>query len=72
MNLVRVPEASDTLDISDLDVDAAIEACHGDMRGTIRALLIAYVMLEQDMQANCSRGYARRPPHASGSMAGRQ
>ncbi len=72
MNLVRVPEASDTLDISDLDVDAAIEACHGDMRGTIRALLIAYVMLEQDMQANCSRGYARRAPHASGSMAGRQ
>ena len=72
MNLVRVPEASDTLDISDLDVDAAIEACHGDMRGTIRALLIAYVMLEQDMQANCSRGYARRAPHASVSMAGRQ
>lgn len=72
MNLVRVPEASDTLDISDLDVDAAIEACQGDMRGTIRALLVAYVMLEQDMQANCSRGYARRAPHASGSMAGRQ
>lgn len=54
-----VPENS-IFDVTEADIDAAIEACHGDTRGAIRALLIAYAMLEHDMAVQVSRGYSRR------------
>ncbi|MGU3493812.1 hypothetical protein ACLBXM_07195 [Xanthobacteraceae bacterium A53D] len=59
----KVDAAGDDLlpDIGDADVDAAIEACHGNMRDTIRALLIAYVMLEEEVMQMVSPGYARLP-----------
>lgn len=43
-------------------VDEAIKACDGDLRGTIRALILANEFLEQElcaMFAAVSRGYAR-------------
>lgn len=48
-------------DVSELDIDAAIAACEGDARATIRALLVAYAMLERDMSLRASAGFMRRP-----------
>ncbi len=55
-----VPAEASIFDVTEADIDAAIEACHGDYRGAIRALLIAYAMLEHDMSVQVSRGYSRR------------
>lgn len=54
-----VPAEETVFDVSESDVDAAIVACHGDARGAIRALLIAYAMLEREMSLQVSRGYGR-------------
>ncbi|MFG1464804.1 hypothetical protein V5F77_18120 [Xanthobacter sp. DSM 24535] len=48
-------------DVSEPDIDAAVAACDGDARATIRALLVAYAMLERDMSLMTSAGFARRP-----------
>lgn len=56
----RLPE-SVAVDL-DSEVDAAIAACGGDMRATIRALLVANRFLEQEVErttAAVSLGYAR-------------
>lgn len=45
------------------DIDTAIAACGGDMRATVRALLIANAFLESELAkalAKTSVGYARR------------
>lgn len=55
-----LPAETTIFDVTEADIDAAIEACHGDTRGAIRALLIAYAMLEHDMAVQVSRGYSRR------------
>lgn len=48
-------------DVSEQDIDEAIAACEGDARATIRALLVAYAMLERDMSLRASAGFMRRP-----------
>jgi hypothetical protein len=53
------PESVDPLDAS---VNAAIEACDGDMRATVRALILANAFLEEELErtrAMLSRGYVR-------------
>jgi hypothetical protein len=43
-------------------VAEAIEACDGDLRATVRALIVANAFLEQELErtrALISRGYAR-------------
>ncbi len=54
------PAEDSPFDVSESDIDAAIEACHGDVRGAIRALLIAYAMLERELAVQVSHGYRRR------------
>jgi len=54
-----VPADATIFDVSDADIDAAIAACEGDVRGAVRALLIAYAMLEREMSLRVSRGYRR-------------
>ncbi|OYX12918.1 MAG: hypothetical protein B7Z15_09150 [Rhizobiales bacterium 32-66-8] len=46
-------------DVSEADIDEAIAACDGDSRATIRALLVAYAMLEREMSRRASAGYVR-------------
>lgn len=44
------------------DIDLAIEACGGDARAAVRALLIANAFLESELskaQARASAGYVR-------------
>ncbi|MDQ0471155.1 hypothetical protein QO011_004178 [Labrys wisconsinensis] len=55
----RQPETADL----EADIDAAIAACGGDPRATIRALLIAQAYYEADiakLTEAVSRGYMRR------------
>jgi len=51
------------IDDLESDTDAAIAACGGDARATVRALLIANAFLEAELArsaAATSKGYARR------------
>ncbi|WP_428032937.1 hypothetical protein [Ancylobacter sp.] len=53
------------IDVTDADVDMALDACGGDPRATIRALLIAGQFLERELdeaRQEASRGYVRRRP----------
>jgi hypothetical protein len=43
--------------------DQAIEACGGDAREAVKALLIAYDFLEREMELQVSRGYVRGLKH---------
>ncbi|NOJ46048.1 hypothetical protein [Bradyrhizobium archetypum] len=43
--------------------DQAIAACGGDAREAVKALLIANEFLEQEMEAQVSRGYIRGVRH---------
>ena len=51
---------SDRLDMA---ADEAIAACGGDMRSTVRALILANEYLEYEMQINVSAGYTRGVRH---------
>lgn len=62
MNATR-SQHSDGDDDLERDIDMAIEACGGDMRATVRALLLANAFLEFELAkalAKTSSGYVRR------------
>lgn len=59
------PEEPQPLTVTDADIDEAIEACDGDMRATIKALLIGQQYLEialEMSQQEASWGYVRGRP----------
>ena len=61
------PEAQFTepLTVSEEDIDAVLEACGGNSRGTIRALLIGQQFLEaalEEARQEASWGYVRGRP----------
>jgi len=47
----------------DVAADQAIAACGGDLRSTIRALILANEFLEYELQMSVSHGYARGVRH---------
>ncbi|OYU90131.1 MAG: hypothetical protein CFE29_14120 [Bradyrhizobiaceae bacterium PARB1] len=47
----------------DVAADEAIAACGGDMRSTIRALILANEFLEFELQTQVSRGFTRGVRH---------
>lgn len=56
------PGLSDPIEVSDSDVDEAIAVCGGDLRATIRALMVEHVFLERLLaiaQQEASWGYVR-------------
>lgn len=53
-------EESERLDAA---TDQAIEACGGNMRSTIRALILTNEFLEAELRANTSKGYKRGYAH---------
>lgn len=53
-------EESERLDAA---TDQAIAACDGDVRSTIRALILANEFLEAELKANTSKGYKRGYAH---------
>lgn len=53
---------TEPIDVTDADVDTAIEACGGDARATIKVLLIAGQFLERERdeaRREASPGYVR-------------
>lgn len=51
------------MDELEIDVEAVIKACDGNLRDTIRALLVANRLLENELReirAATSRGYRRK------------
>lgn len=44
-------------------VDAAIAACGGDIRTTVRALILANEFLERELETQVSRGFMRGVKH---------
>jgi hypothetical protein len=54
------PPDADRLEAS---VDQAIAACGGDMRATIRALILANEFLEHELRTKVSQGYTRGIKH---------
>lgn len=62
------PAERSPFDVSEAEVDAALEACDSDPRATIRALLVGQAYLEHQLsrlQADTSAGFRRRR-HALG------
>ena len=47
----------------DAAADQAIAACGGDLRSTIRALILANEFLEYELQTKVSQGYTRGVRH---------
>jgi hypothetical protein len=47
----------------DVAADQAIAACGGDMRSTIRALILANEFLEAELEIQVSHGYMRGVRH---------
>lgn len=56
-------DASPEAERLDTAVDQAIAACSGDLRGTIRALILANEFLEAELEAQVSHGYVRGVKH---------
>jgi hypothetical protein len=48
---------------SDAAVEQAIATCGGDLRSTIRALILANEFLEYELQTKVSQGYTRGVRH---------
>ena len=46
--------------VTDEDLDAAIALCGGDPRLALRAMFVAYTMLQEQAQNAVSSGYVRR------------
>jgi hypothetical protein len=47
----------------DIAVDQAIAACGGDLRSTIRSLLLVIEYLEYELETKVSQGYVRGVNH---------
>lgn len=54
------PPAEREAIVTDEDLDAAIALCGGDPRLALRAMFIAYTMLQEEAQKAVSAGYVRR------------
>jgi hypothetical protein len=63
--MAETSSADSTTESERLDaaVDQAIAACGGDMRSTIRALILANEFLETELVTQVSHGYMRGVKH---------
>ena len=51
-------------EVSEAQVDQAVAACGGDLRATVRALIVGQVYLKETIRKKVSAGYERRLPFA--------
>lgn len=51
-------------EVSEAQIDAAVAACDGDLRATVRALIVGQVYLQETIRKKVSAGYERRLPLA--------
>lgn len=52
------PEVSEAL------IDEAVAACNGDLRATVRALIVGQMQMQERLRRSVSAGYVRRLPFA--------
>lgn len=64
MEIAAKTVSADEYDISEAQVDQAVAACDGDLRATVRALIVGQVYLQATIQKQVSVGYVRRLPFA--------
>ncbi|RTL62113.1 MAG: hypothetical protein EKK42_32825 [Pseudonocardiaceae bacterium] len=57
------PDSQAESDRLDVAVDQAIAACGGDLRSTIRALILANEYFEWELERSVSRGFKRGLNH---------
>lgn len=50
--------------VSETQIDQAVAACGGDLRATVRALIVGQVYLQETIRKRVSAGYERRLPFA--------
>ncbi|MBB3772006.1 hypothetical protein FHS55_002615 [Angulomicrobium tetraedrale] len=65
MTSEQPPAERETIAVSEADIDEAIEACDGDLRATIKALLVGQQYLEIALEMSrqeASWGYVRGRP----------
>ncbi|MDQ0510859.1 hypothetical protein [Ancylobacter amanitiformis] len=65
MTSEQQPAELETIAVSEADIDEAIEACDGDLRATIKALLVGQQYLEIALEMSrqeASWGYVRGRP----------
>jgi hypothetical protein len=61
-----VPSPADSIRESerlDVAVEEAVATCDGDLRATIRVLIVANEFLEQELRTKVSQGYTRGVHH---------
>ena len=66
LNMKTLPAG--TVDISESQIDQAVSVCGGDLRETVRALLVGQVQMGGEvlkMRGKISAGYVRRLPFAT-------
>lgn len=56
------PADANPFDVTETEVDDAIAACDGDLRATVRALLVGQAFMEHENSRMTSAGYRRLPP----------
>jgi hypothetical protein len=67
------PGLSDPIEVSEADIDEAIAVCDGDLRATIRALMVEHIFLERLLaiaQQEASWGYVRGRATGKGRVRG--
>ena len=63
MSATPEPNPQSETERLDAATDQAIAACGGDLRSTIRALILANEFLEYEMERQVSAGYVRGVKH---------
>lgn len=64
MESVTRSQSDDNFEVIEAQVDAAVAACDGDLRATVRALIVGQVYLQETIRKKVSAGYERRLPFA--------
>jgi hypothetical protein len=63
MNEAAQTDSASEADPLDAAIDQAIAACGGDMRDTIRALILTNAFLEHELETKVSKGFLRGVKH---------
>lgn len=72
LNIKKLPAGA--VDISESQIDQVVSACGGDLRETVRALLVGQVQIGGEvlkMRGKISAGYTRRLPFATMAVNGK-
>lgn len=73
MGIAAKMEPADDFEVTEALVDEAVAACQGDLRATVRALLVGQTVMDHRLIAlrrKVSAGYLRLPKATTGTAEG--